>query len=226
MTDYERSPLPVTATDLCKRCHAPTALIRHLEIVHHAATQLLKGLVADFPGLCIDAESVLFGAATHDLGKVVHPSEIYGAGHQHEQSGPGLLISLAVPVQLARFARTHGQWDSCENLEDLFVALADHVWKGCRDERLESRTAAVISQQTGQTQWEAFMLLDDLLTTIASRSVERLGHSITRPFSLTTQQGLLVNAACSEPLSESTRVPRSEQVLPGHCPSLPGSDGP
>jgi len=200
--------------------------VRHLEIVYDTALEVLMGLDDVFHGLRIDREAVLFGAATHDLGKVVHPSEIHGAGHQHEQSGPGLLISLGIPVQLARFARTHGQWDSCEDLEDLVVALADRVWKGCRDERLESRTAAVISQQTGQTQWEAFMLLDDLLTTIASRSVERLGHSITNPFSLTTQRGLLVNAACSEPSSESTRVPRSEQVPPGHCPSPPGSDGP
>ena len=36
---------------------------------------------------------MLFGAATHDIGKCVHPNELYEEGYKHEAAGKSLLLS-------------------------------------------------------------------------------------------------------------------------------------
>lgn len=146
--------------------------------MHDAALELLQGLGASFPGLPIDRDAVLFGAATHDLGKVLHKGEIHGKGDLHERDGPNLLVSLGVSLHLARFAGTHGTWSSSCDLEDLLVTLADQVWKGRREEAVASLVAERIAQHTGQSPWQAYMRLDDLLNDVASRSIQRLSYSL------------------------------------------------
>ena len=82
---------------------------------------------------------MLFGAATHDIGKVWHLEEMSGPGQEHHQAGVELLQQQDVDAQRARFARTHGAWRSAEALEieDLLVALADVIWAGGRNQALE-----------------------------------------------------------------------------------------
>jgi hypothetical protein len=117
-----------------------------------------------FPNLTIDREAVLFGAATHDLGKVVHPEELSGPGNRHEGIGPALLEEHGVSVELARFARTHGRWDrESVELEDLLVALSDNVAVGKRNDRLESLVVVRLVESTGMEAWEAFSVLDGIL---------------------------------------------------------------
>ena len=168
-------PLPPVAQKLCQNLDAPLRLVAHLTLVHDAAVGIVKGLRQRFPTLSFDEEAVLFGAASHDFGKVLHPAELTGPGSRHEDDGPGLLERHCVSPQLARFARTHGAW-SREGLpiEDLLVALADTIWKGQRLDTLEAKVVARIAETTGMEQWDVFDKLDGLLNEIATQGDERL----------------------------------------------------
>ena len=50
-----------------------------------------RTFLARWPVLSVDHEAVLYGAATHDIGKVLHPNELDGPGNEHEKDGPALL---------------------------------------------------------------------------------------------------------------------------------------
>jgi hypothetical protein len=166
--------LPSAATRLCEKLAAPPLLVRHLILVRDAAVELLDGLAATFPDLVLDREAILIGSAIHDIGKVLHPHELIGPGNQHEVDGPGLLEQHGVSPKLARFARTHGRWRMTDDLEDLFVALADNVWCGRRVGELEARIAAVLAAALGVEEWAAWSRLDTVCGEIASRGEERL----------------------------------------------------
>jgi hypothetical protein len=154
---------------------APPRLVAHLALVHDAATEILAALDRRLVGLALDRDAVLFGAATHDLGKTVHPEELTGPGTRHEAAGEGLLIRHGIEPSMARFARTHGSWDRDDGtLEDLLVALADQVWKGKRVTELESRVARVITTMTGREEWEVWSELDEVLEAITADADERL----------------------------------------------------
>ncbi len=113
--------LPPEARDLLAKYAAPTRLVAHLTIVHDVALKLIKYLKACWPTLEFDQQRVLFGAATHDLGKAVVTHELTGPGTQHEEIGPQLLQECGFPEAYARFARMHAQWDRevSPQLEDL-----------------------------------------------------------------------------------------------------------
>lgn len=166
--------LPSHVVHLLEALQAPPLLVRHLTLVHAAAVELLDRLAVCFPGLVVDRAAVLFGAATHDIGKTLHPGELTASGRQHEIVGPALLIEHGVPPRLARFARTHGRWRETGDLEDLIVALADNVWRGGRVEELETKAASVMARVTGLEPWEAWSKVDCVCEEIASRGEERL----------------------------------------------------
>jgi hypothetical protein len=167
--------LPELATRLCVELKAPPRLVAHLSLVHDAACELVQGLEDRFPGFHFDHDAILFGASTHDLGKILHPTELSGPGYRHEEEGSAFLEGNGVPPQLARFARTHASWDrEPVEIEDLLVALADKVWKGQRNEVLEGMIADRIAVATGITKWEVFSHLDQLLTSFADKGEERL----------------------------------------------------
>lgn len=172
---FQPQPLPVPVLQLCEKLDAPARLIAHLRLVHDAAVEIVDGLQQKFPTLSVDVEAVLFGAASHDLGKVLHSHELTGPGNNHEADGPALLEVHGVSPELARFARTHGAW-SRESLPlaDLLVALADCVWKGQRLEALEAQVVSRIAEKTGTEEWEVFDKLDGLLDEIGRRGDERL----------------------------------------------------
>jgi hypothetical protein len=157
--------------DVCPR------LAAHLSLVHDAAIQIATGLAQHFPELQFDPHAVYFGAATHDLGKVLHPNELTGPGNLHESDGCGLLERLGVPSHLARFTRTHGAWDrEPVAIEDLLVALADTIWKGQRISSLEDLIVNRISQVIGEARWEVFGTLDEIVTVITEKGDERLEY--------------------------------------------------
>jgi hypothetical protein len=131
-------PLPATAAELLADLDAPARLGAHLRLVHDVAWSLTDELGRRWPALDFDTTAVLFGAATHDVGKVEHPAELSGPGHRHEFAGERLLLRYGVPSHLARFAGSHGSWaEPYRGLEDLLVSLADTVWKGRREKSLE-----------------------------------------------------------------------------------------
>ena len=86
------------------------------------------------PDLEFDTTAVLFGAATHDIGKTIHVAELAGPGSAHEAAGEELLLRYGVPAHLARFALTPRLLDRAGRLilDDLLVSLANQIWKGNR----------------------------------------------------------------------------------------------
>src|SRR5690242_20727491 len=110
---------------MLERLNAPPRLVAHLTVVHDAAADLLQALKAHWRNLPLDGDAVLFGAATHDVGKVLHPGELVGPGNEHESAGPPLLEQLGIPPDRSRFARTHGTWNEEADLalEDILVAM-------------------------------------------------------------------------------------------------------
>jgi putative nucleotidyltransferase with HDIG domain len=109
---------------------ASPRLSAHLRIVHDVAHQLVDWMTERYPELPFDREAVLFGAATHDIGKTVHTGELSEPGSAHEEAGRALLLARGVEPRLARFAATHAAWTGPDiAIEDLLVSLADKVWK-------------------------------------------------------------------------------------------------
>ncbi|MCR6490318.1 HD domain-containing protein [Amycolatopsis sp. OK19-0408] len=169
------APLPPSARTLLEELGAPPRLGAHLRVVHDVAVSLTRWVRVP-----VDVDAVLFGAATHDIGKVLHPAELSGPGSAHEAAGYALLVSHGVPPELARFARTHGSWSAADVTgEDLLVSLADKVWKAKRVPDLEER----VVEWLGGPGWETFMALDDELAQIAEGADSRLAFQGSYPTS-------------------------------------------
>lgn len=168
-------PLPDEVVAVLVKVDAPARLGAHLRAVHDVAYQLVAAFRCSWPRLSLDGDAVTFGAATHDVGKSVHRRELTGTGNEHEEEGYRLLLASGVPDRFARFARTHARWeDANATNEDLLVALADKVWKGKREERLEQFLVQRMAVATSEEPWSLFMWLDDLLGRVAAQADERL----------------------------------------------------
>jgi hypothetical protein len=76
----------------------------------------------------------------------------------------------------AHFACIHGQWCNVPRplIDDLWVALANTIWSGKRDLKLEQRIAAEIGQAAGEDMWVAFQRLNELIEPIAADGDRRL----------------------------------------------------
>jgi len=169
------APLPADVTRLLADLSAPPRLAAHLRAVHDVALRLLAALPLAWPALGIDSAAVAFGAATHDIGKTLHPSELTGSGSWHEADGYDLLVDRGISLARARFARTHARWNADDaTLEDQLVALADKIWKGRREEDLEDLIIAHLARASGRPAWEVFSRLDEILEHIAANADERL----------------------------------------------------
>ncbi|MFF7447920.1 MULTISPECIES: HD domain-containing protein [unclassified Streptomyces] len=175
-------PLPDQAADLLRKLDAPPRLAAHLRAVHDVAHRLVEWLSQRHPSLLLDREAVLFGAATHDIGKTVHVAELSGPGSSHEDAGRELLLSHGVAPRLARFAATHATWTLPDiALEDLLVSLSDKVWKNKRVPELEDLVVRRLAGASGRTVWEEFMDLDDLLTSLGEGAEGRLAFQGSYP---------------------------------------------
>lgn len=177
--------LPEQMRIICQTVDAPPRLIAHLTLVHDVAFQLLEELKRIWPELSLDTESVLFGAASHDIGKSIHRTELSETGNAHEKAGEKLLLSLGIAPERARFARTHAAWDYDKTLmlEDLIVALADTCWKGQRKTALETLVIDRIKLATGGAEWELFLALDDVLQKLTADADKRLAWQAQFPVS-------------------------------------------
>lgn len=175
-------PLPDTAADLLATVEAPPRLVAHLTLVHDVAAQLVPAFQRAFPALVVDEAAVLFGAATHDIGKALAPSELSQPGKTHEPLGEDLLLRHGVSPALAHFARTHGfpVDDRTLTTDDLLVILADTVWKGRRDAPLENVITKALTR-LGTPAWKAFDLLDAVLTKTARDADARLAWQQGHP---------------------------------------------
>ncbi|MEU4155487.1 HD domain-containing protein [Actinoplanes sp. NPDC026670] len=167
--------LPGEVARLLELLGAPPRLAAHLRLVHDVAWDLTGWLAGAHPEVVFDRAAVLFGAATHDVGKVVFPEELSVPGVRHEAAGRELLSARGVPERLARFAGTHGSWGAAGvGVEDLLVSVADKVWKAKRVEDLELLLTGRIAVASGVAMWEAFLSLDDCLQELAAGADERL----------------------------------------------------
>ncbi|MFI6287973.1 HD domain-containing protein [Streptomyces sp. NPDC051018] len=175
-------PLPPAVAGLLRELDAPPRLAAHLRAVHDVAHQLLDWTDRHCPGLVVDREAVLFGAATHDIGKTVHTAELSGPGSCHEEAGRKLLLARGVRPEWARFAATHASWtDPGVSAEDLLVSLADKVWKNKRVPELEDLVIARVLEAGGGERWEAYLALDDILCLIGDGADERLAFQASFP---------------------------------------------
>jgi hypothetical protein len=182
LTDPPMRPLPPAASALVRGFGAPPRLGAHLRAVHDVALSLVDWVAVACPAAPFDREAVLFGAATHDIGKVQHLAELSEPGTLHEAAGERLLLEAGVEPRRARFAGTHGSWGSERaGFEDHLVSLADKVWKGKRQEDLEQLVVERIALLNGQEPWEAFLALDDELTALAAGADARLAFQNAYP---------------------------------------------
>ena len=181
-TSPSMRPLPDRVAELLLLLDCPPRLAAHLRAVHDVAHQLVDWTEQHGPALHVDREAVLFGAATHDIGKIVHTTELSGPGSAHEEAGQLLLLSHGVGPELARFAATHASWTaSSVDIEDLLVSLADKVWKNKRVPDLEDLVVARLAGAGGREVWEEFIALDELLTGIGDDADQRLAFQASFP---------------------------------------------
>ena len=171
-------PLPSDALALLVHVRAPARLVAHLTVVHEVSCRLVAGIRKAWPQLVVDTGAVAFGAATHDMGKARHPYELREPGTMHEGAGEQLLLAAGVSPALARFARTHGCLSDAHVLEDLLVMVADKIWKGKRDEAVEERLCAAISEATGAPAWDIFLRLDTLALAIQKKLIFPGGSAV------------------------------------------------
>ena len=170
-------PLPAAITDLLISLAAPPRLAAHLRLVHDVAWQLADRLAAAHPALNVDRDAVLYGAASHDIGKVIHVDELVGPGSRHEPAGYLLLTERGVPPRLARYARTHATWTAPDTTtEDHLVSLADKIWKARRVPDLEDLVTIALATASGVDRWQAFSDLDNILTELATGAEDRLAY--------------------------------------------------
>jgi hypothetical protein len=177
-------PLPARVAPLVLDLGAPPRLVAHLVLVHDVAAVIADALAERWPALRFDRDLVLIGAATHDVGKAIHPDELTGPGTRHEEAGEALLLQRGFAPDEARFARTHGQGASADlPLEDLVVILADVAWQGARWPDVEDCLCAIIAAASGQPLWEVFASVDDILTEVGADANERLAWEARHPAS-------------------------------------------
>nr|WSX54855.1 HD domain-containing protein [Streptomyces sp. NBC_00974] len=180
--DLPLLPLPHRVAELLSVLGGPPRLAAHLRAVHDVAYQLVDWVEERYPAVAVDREAVLFGAATHDIGKTVHVAELSGPGSAHEETGQALLLERGVSPEFARFAATHASWTRSDvGLEDLLVSLADKIWKNKRVPDLEDLVVARLAQATSRPAWEEFLALDKVLSRLGNEADERLTFQASFP---------------------------------------------
>ncbi|NUP52712.1 MAG: HD domain-containing protein [Catenulispora sp.] len=177
-------PLPESAVEVLEEVEAPPRLVAHLRAVHDVAAQLVDWVVGRDLPVALDSEAVLFGAATHDIGKVLHPAELSGPGSSHEPAGRDLLVTHGIRPELARFAANHAAWDAGTDLDELLVSLADAIWKNKRRQDLEDLVVARLAAASGRAVWDEFLALDDVLTRIGDEADARLAYQMSHPLTV------------------------------------------
>lgn len=163
---------------LLDELNAPKKLIIHVQLVWEAG----KILCAKMKELNISIDYLLVevGIAIHDIGKIVHRSEIVESGILHEKEGEKILLARGYSAKLAKVCVSHGQWKNEDNsLEELLIALSDKLWKGKRVVELETMVINRIASILDVEYWSTFTELDDCFEGIAADGDLRLNRSVT-----------------------------------------------
>jgi len=168
--------LPDEAMRILLGVSAPPRLIAHLILVHDVACDLVQRIRDAFPNVEFESGDVLFGAATHDIGKAIYKEELSAPGSMHEPRGYQLLIEQGIGESRARFAVTHGAWRGNPDLrlEDLLVALADNCWKSKRNPELEALVVEELANKSHEPEWQCFSVLDEILQDLSVEADARL----------------------------------------------------
>ena len=176
MDELNLYPFPQEARDILEEQNAPPRLIAHLILVHDVAVMVIEKVARQWPDLPFDADAVTFGAAIHDIGKIMHPEELRTSGRLHEQAGVMLLTFRGIEHDRARYARTHARWteEKPYKVEDMLVALADTCWRGMRRRPLEDALVERISVITGAERWESFIHVGRIVEEISVGADARL----------------------------------------------------
>jgi hypothetical protein len=168
---------PQDAYELLISLGAPRRLIIHLQLVGEAADELLEQM--RFLGVEIEDDIVRLGAAIHDAGKIIHPSELGAGGSEHEAAGEKFLLEAGVQPEIARFCISHSRYDCMDlSLEELIVALSDKLWKGERISSLELRVIDRVAVMLHKDRWDVFSELDDCFEQVAATGNLRLARSM------------------------------------------------
>ncbi|ASJ70325.1 HD domain-containing protein [Granulosicoccus antarcticus] len=162
---------------LYKSLGAPSRLIDHVIHVGAVAEKLANELKEI--GVTLDENLVCLGAACHDAGKIIYKNELDEPGSLHELAGEKLLLEHDVSPVVARFCRSHAQYERMEtSYEELLVALADKLWKGKRVENLELEIIDLTANQIGKERWDLFDKLDTIFEDIAAEGDSRLASTM------------------------------------------------
>ena len=165
---------PEDAIEWLRERGAHPWLLRHHQLVVETACELVGAISGAFPA-SFDAQHVLLAASLHDAGKIKHPREMSQPGKAHEPTGESMLRSAGFPEHIARIGVTHSEWTAPRaTFEDRLVALADKLWKGKRDDRLERALVAELAQALTREAWEVFDPFDAICERIASAGPSRL----------------------------------------------------
>jgi HD domain len=165
------------AYELLQNLGASAHLVQHVTLVGEAAELLI--LQFQQIGILFDADWIRLGVIFHDVGKILHPSELVDRGNRHGAAGETLLLERGIDRKIARCCRSHGQWQQLEcDFEELVVALADCLWKGKRNTELEYQVIAKVTRMSRQDYWDVFGCLDDRFEEIAAGGDSRLARSI------------------------------------------------
>ena len=171
----ELRDFPKELRELLEILNAPERLKRHLRIVHATAFEILEQLKVEWPTLEMNQELILFGAATHDIGKTEITDELFEGGKRHELAGMTILLNHGFTKEQSRFALTHGNWqEGSLKIEDLLVALSDKIWKGNRVDDLEKLLGQKLSSMLSCDYWDVYGKLDSILSQIALGADEKL----------------------------------------------------
>ena len=165
------------AFNLIDQLGAPEHLKNHVTLVGEAADLLISAI--DDLGIKLDFDFIRAGVVIHDIGKVVHTSEMTGPGSEHEPEGEKMLLEKNISPRLARVCMSHARWDQMEcSFEELLIALSDKLWKGKRVESLELKVVDSAAQYLKKDRWDLFSDLDIKFEEIASGGHERLQRSV------------------------------------------------
>lgn len=167
--------LPKEILKILNENDAPALLKRHLILVYNVGITIIEKLTLTWPNLPINKKEILFGTATHDIGKIIEIQELNFPGKKHEIAGYKFLINKNISENFARFAKTHGDWKT-ENLkiEDLIVILSDKIWKGNRINELEERITTEIAKILNIDYWDVYVKLDTIISNIILGAGARL----------------------------------------------------
>ncbi len=163
--------------DLIDKLGAPEHLKTHVALVGEAADLLISAM--DGLGIELEFDFIRVGVVIHDIGKIVHTSEMTGPGSEHEPEGEKILLERNISAKLARVCMSHARWDQMEcSFEELLIALSDKLWKGTRVEELELKVVDYAAQYLKKDRWDLFPDLDFKFEEIASGGHERLQRSV------------------------------------------------